>query len=201
MNRTDPWRPMYGHPAAGSGRQPKRYDAAVKRGGRRWCPDGHPEDTPADGPAGSVGRGRTGARQGSNVTQGGSAVEQDGSAGGRLVRTAAWAGLRSGDAVAVEGTRLRGARWEFVAHVRNRATGAEWIEVVGGRGGDRTLRSFDPGQVFPAIGRPVRSAGRHRSSAGRAPSLADAPQLPLGPSAGTPPPTGGGRAAGRRSAS
>lgn len=135
------------------------------------------------------------------MDEGGSVADEGGSAGGRLVRTADWAGLRSGDAVTVEGTRLRGARWEFVAHVRNRATGAEWIEVVGGRGGDRTLRSFDPGQVYPAIGRPVRSAGRHRSGAGRMPSLADAPQLPLGPSAGMAPPRGGGRAAGRRSAS
>ena len=114
-------------------------------------------------------------------------VEEDGSAAGRLVRTATWAGLRRGDPVVVGGTRLRGARWEFLAHVRNRATGAEWVEVVGGRGDDRTLRSFDPEQVFPVAGRPVR-ASRRRSAPGPMPSLADAPQLSLGPSPATPGP-------------
>lgn len=59
---------------------------------------------------------------------------------GNLRRVSTWAGLRSGDPVEVTDTRLRSAKWEFVAHVRNIVTGAEWIEVVGGRPGDRNLR-------------------------------------------------------------
>lgn len=89
-----------------------------------------------------------------------------------LDRSKSWAGLRAGDPVDVEGTRLRGARWTFLAHVRNRDTGEEWVEVVGGRSGDRKLRSFRPGQVYAPRGR--TAAGR------RAASLAEAPQLPFG---------------------
>jgi len=65
----------------------------------------------------------------------------------------------------VEGTRLRGASWEFVAHVTNGETGETWVEVVGGRTGDRSVRSFRPDQ--PSA-RP-----------GYDPSLAEAPGLPL----------------------
>ena len=47
-----------------------------------------------------------------------------------LRRSTSWAGLRPGDPVQVDGTRLRGASWQFVAHVANDETG----EPVG-RGG------------------------------------------------------------------
>jgi len=85
-----------------------------------------------------------------------------------LRRATSWAGLCAGDPVQVEGTRLRGATWAFVAHVANLVTGEEWIEVVGGRSGDRAVRSFPPTQVYAASARP-----------GRDPSLAQAPGLPL----------------------
>jgi hypothetical protein len=85
-----------------------------------------------------------------------------------LRRTTQWAGLRPGDPVQVEGTRLRGASWEFVALVTNEQTGEVWVEVVGGRAGDRAVRSFQPDRLYPPRARP-----------GRDPSLADAPGLPL----------------------
>lgn len=91
--------------------------------------------------------------------------------GGRhLVRSPTWAGLARGSAVTVEGPRLRGSSWRFLAHVRNLRTGEEWVEVVGGRTGDRAVRSFRPEQVFPVSARGTRD---------RRPSLADAPQLSL----------------------
>ena len=99
------------------------------------------------------------------------AAEPDGPTG-HLARSTTWAGLRAGDPVEVAGTRLRSARWGFVAHVTNTHTGDEWIEVVGGRPGDRMLRSFRPEQVFPPTGRGARVGGSA--------SLADAPQLPFG---------------------
>ena len=100
-------------------------------------------------------------------------VSSDGAQGsGRLERTEAWAGLRPGDPVEVEGTRLRSATWSYVAHVRNIETGAEWVEVVGGRPGDRMLRSFSPDQVF--------APGVRRAKGGTKASLAEAPQLPFG---------------------
>jgi hypothetical protein len=71
--------------------------------------------------------------------------------------------------VQVEGTRLRGASWAFVAHVTNDETGEAWVEVVGGRAGDRAVRSFRPDQLYDPSARP-----------GRDPSLAAAPGLPLG---------------------
>ena len=86
-----------------------------------------------------------------------------------LRRDTRWAGLRPGDPVRVEGTRLRGAVWEFVAHVTNVETGESWVEVVGGRAGDRAVRSFRPDQLYSVGAKP-----------GRDPSLADAPGLPLG---------------------
>jgi hypothetical protein len=89
---------------------------------------------------------------------------------GRLQRASSWAGLKKGDSVAVEGTGLRSAHWEFVAHVTNTETGENWVEVVGGARGDRKVRSFAPGRIFA----PDSRGGM------RGPSLADAPRLPLG---------------------
>ena len=61
-----------------------------------------------------------------------------------------------------------------MAHVRNTETGAEWVEVVGGKPGDKMIRSFPPERVFPPVAATAR--GRRAEPA----SLADAPQLPLG---------------------
>jgi hypothetical protein len=88
-----------------------------------------------------------------------------------LRRESTWAGLRRGDAVEVTDTRLRSAKWEFVAHVRNVGTGAEWIEVVGGKPGDRKLRSFRPERIFA----PTKKRGRRDVRS----SLSEAPRLPL----------------------
>lgn len=85
-----------------------------------------------------------------------------------LRRSTSWAGLRPGDPVQVEGPRLRGASWAFVAHVTNGETGEAWVEVVGGRSGDRSVRSFRPDQLYALSARP-----------GRDPSLAEAPGLPF----------------------
>jgi hypothetical protein len=86
-----------------------------------------------------------------------------------LVRSLCWHGLRPGDPVEISGPSARGATWRFRAHVRNTKNGAESVEVVGGGPGEQHIRSFRPDQVFPMGG--VRRGG---------PSLADAPQLPLG---------------------
>ena len=86
-----------------------------------------------------------------------------------LHRNTRWAGLRPGDPVVVTGTRMRGASWSFVAQVATAETGEVWVEVVGGRSGDRAVRSFRPDQIYAASAKP-----------GRDPSLADAPGLPLG---------------------
>lgn len=96
-----------------------------------------------------------------------------------LRRSSTWAGLRAGDpvGVAAPGPGMRNATWEFVAHVQNTATGDEWVEVVGGRPGDRKVRSFRTGDVYPPRrGRP--GSRRARPGTG-APSLADAPRLPF----------------------
>jgi hypothetical protein len=85
-----------------------------------------------------------------------------------LQRHTHWAGLAPGDPVQVEGTRLRGAAWSFMAHVTNAESGEEWVEVVGGRAGDRKVRSFRPDQLYAISARPGRDL-----------SLADAPGLPL----------------------
>ena len=77
--------------------------------------------------------------------------------------------LKGADPVEIEGVALRGATWTFRAHVRNEQNGAESVEVLGGRPGDHRVRSFLPGQVFPAG---ARKTGK--------PSLEAAPQLPLG---------------------
>jgi len=73
---------------------------------------------------------------------------------------------------------MRGATWEFRAHVRNRNNGTESIEVVGGRPGDRSIRAFDPERVF-AVTASGRRRGPARATEGEL-SLAEAPQLPLG---------------------
>lgn len=86
-----------------------------------------------------------------------------------LQRSTDWHGLRPGDPVDIAGVAGRGLRFAFRAHVRNTRLGSESIEVVGGRPGEQRIRSFRPDQVYPA-------GGRRRGS----PSLADAPQLPLG---------------------
>jgi len=49
---------------------------------------------------------------------------------------------------------------------------------VGGRPGDRTVRSFEPGRIFAVTGRKRPGAGHGGAPAGEL-SLADAPQLPL----------------------
>jgi hypothetical protein len=88
-----------------------------------------------------------------------------------LVRLQEWAGVCAGDPVDVLDDRERGANWTFAAHVTNVATGATWVEVVGGRAGDRRRRSFDDDQLFP-----------HRSlrrGVAVEPPLKDAPRLPL----------------------
>jgi hypothetical protein len=94
------------------------------------------------------------------------------------VRAESWNGLQSGDAVIVAGLRMRGARWEFRAHVYNRKNGSEVVEVVGGRVGDRKIRSFDPDRIFAVPSRKKRGGGGDRAIAGEL-SLAEAPQLPL----------------------
>jgi hypothetical protein len=90
----------------------------------------------------------------------------------KLQRSTAWAGVSKGDPVEVTETGMRSATWEFVAHVRNLATGDEWIEVVGGKAGDRMQRSFRPERVFAPTKKGARRGPRS--------SLADAPRLPLG---------------------
>lgn len=85
-----------------------------------------------------------------------------------LRRCTRWAGLQAGDPVRVAGA-TRNSSWFFVAHVANAATGEEWVEVVGGRSGDRAVRSFRTELIYAPSARP-----------GRDPSLAEAPGLPLG---------------------
>lgn len=85
------------------------------------------------------------------------------------MRSHSWNGLCPGDAVEIAGPAARGATWRFQAHVSNTKNGAESVEVVGGGPGEHHVRSFRPDQVFPLGG--LRRGG---------PSLADAPQLPLG---------------------
>ncbi len=94
-----------------------------------------------------------------------------------LVRSEAWNGLRRGDPVVVSGLAMRGADWTFRAHVLNRHNGTESVEVVGGRPGDRSIRSFEPQRIFAVTSR-KRSATRCGAVGGEL-SLAEAPQLPL----------------------
>lgn len=97
-----------------------------------------------------------------------SPVTTDAHEGPRLRRTASWSGLRAGDRVEVDDPRVQRATFEFVAHVENLATGDAWVEVVGGKRGDRKLRSFRPEQIFAP------------GAKGRGPSLEEAPRLDLG---------------------
>jgi hypothetical protein len=63
---------------------------------------------------------------------------------------------------------MRSASWSFVAQVSNVETGETWVEVVGGRSGDRAVRSFRPDQIYAPSAKPGRDS-----------SLADEPGLPL----------------------
>jgi hypothetical protein len=81
--------------------------------------------------------------------------------------------------VIVSGLHLRGATWEFRAHIRNRHNGTESVEVVGGRPGDRKIRSFEPDRIFAVRGRKGSGGSPERAVGGRL-SVAEEPQLPLG---------------------
>ena len=118
-------------------------------------------------------------------------------ASGHLERSETWNGLSRGDRVIVSGLRMRGADWEFRARVLNRNNGTESIEVIGGRSGDRTIRSFGPERIFAARGSKGRGGDSDRALSGQ-PSLADAPQLPLYQAAPSPGRSAGGRPGGRR---
>lgn len=72
---------------------------------------------------------------------------------------------------------MRGATWAFRAHVVNTNNGTESIEVIGGRPGDRTIRSFGPERIYAATGRRAKKSAQ--ATTGEL-SLAEAPQLPLG---------------------
>jgi len=96
-------------------------------------------------------------------------------AASHLHRHETWNGLHAGDPVRIEGVRGRGMAWEFRAQVVNERNGSESIEVVGGRPGDRKVRSFAPDRVFAVKGRVRGRAG----AAGVQLSLADEPQLPF----------------------
>jgi hypothetical protein len=112
---------------------------------------------------------RRGASPGSKATRADGVSAAEATGDGHLERTEQWHGLRPGDPVEIAGVAGRGLSWAFRAHVHNRRNGTEAVEVVGGRPGQRQVRSFRPDQVYPVGGR------RH----GR-PSLADAPLLPFG---------------------
>ncbi|NNN08437.1 MAG: hypothetical protein HKL85_04500 [Acidimicrobiaceae bacterium] len=90
---------------------------------------------------------------------------------GHLVRSTKWAGLTTGDAVAVDGAKERRQSWVFVAHVTNTQSGEVWIEVRGGRNGEAKSRSFRPELIFPSTAK--------RGSRITGLSFADAPQLPF----------------------
>lgn len=96
-----------------------------------------------------------------------------------LQRRTRWAGLVPGDPVQVIGTRIRGAAWTFMAYVVNTESKEEWVEVVGGRAGDRKIRSFGPDRIFAVTKRSKSRTSPNRAIEGQL-SLADAPQLPLG---------------------
>jgi hypothetical protein len=95
-----------------------------------------------------------------------------------LERTDTWSGLRRGDPVIVSGLHIRGAEWEFRAHILNHRNGAKSVEVIGGRPGDRKIRSFEPERIFAVTGRKRHGGDADRSISGEL-SLAEAPQLPL----------------------
>ncbi len=99
-------------------------------------------------------------------------------AAAHLDRSETWNGLRQGDPVRVAGIKQREAVWEFRAHVVNRRNGTESVEVIGGRPGDRRIRSFGPERIYPVTGR--RTRGAAGVAAGGELSLAEAPRLPFG---------------------
>jgi len=84
-----------------------------------------------------------------------------------VVRHETWAGLRPGDKVEIDDRRARRGTYFFLAYVEHRSNGTRWVDVVGGRNGDRKLWSFRPDQVF-ASGELARGI-----------SLEQAPKLPL----------------------
>jgi hypothetical protein len=96
-----------------------------------------------------------------------------------LERSETWNGLHAGDPVVVAGLKIRGADWQFRAHIVNRHNGSESIEVVGGRPGDRKIRSFGPDRIFAVSKRSKSRTSSSQAIEGQL-SLADAPQLPLG---------------------
>jgi len=86
---------------------------------------------------------------------------------GKVRRSTSWAGLRAGDPVSIDDARARRGSFEFVAFVEHLENGQSWVEVVGGKRGDRKLWSFRPEQVF----RP--------GAKGQGLSLAEEPGLPF----------------------
>lgn len=86
------------------------------------------------------------------------------------MRSTSWNGVRSGDAVVVDGVKGRQS-WVFVAYVVNESTDDEWVEVRGGRVGEAKGRSFRPEAIYPSTAK--------RGSHLRGLSLAEAPQFPL----------------------
>jgi hypothetical protein len=85
----------------------------------------------------------------------------------KVRRSRTWAGLKAGDPVEVDDPRAARGSFEFVAFVEHLGNASTWVEVVGGRRGDRKLWSFRPEQIY----RP--------GAKGRGASLLDEPQLPL----------------------
>jgi hypothetical protein len=81
--------------------------------------------------------------------------------------------------VIVSGLGMRGAEWEFRAHVVNGHNGTESVEVIGGRPGDRRIRTFRPERIFAVTKRLQARGDGDRAIVGEL-SVADAPQLPLG---------------------
>ena len=67
----------------------------------------------------------------------------------------------------IDDPRAKRATYEFVAFVEHLGNGETWVEVVGGRRGDRKLWNFRPDQVYPYTGKSEQ------------PSLDVAPQLPF----------------------
>jgi hypothetical protein len=63
--------------------------------------------------------------------------------------------------------------------VVNSHNDSEAVEVIGGRAGDRRIRSFDPGRIYAVTRRRQTRTTRDRAVAGEL-SVAEAPQLPLG---------------------
>ena len=87
--------------------------------------------------------------------------------GAKVRRHRSWAGVKAGDRVEIDDPRARRSSFEVVAYVEHLGNGEAWVEVVGGKRGDRKLWNFRPDQVFP------------HSARAKQPSLVDAPQLLL----------------------